>query len=66
MNDKQKEWIDNQPYEILLRKWRYAPVGDTMFQGDLGDYYAKVMSEKKAALDVSEQVSTSKRVGWDG
>lgn len=64
MTQEQKEWIDNASYEALLHKWRFAPIGDMTFQGEDGDYYAKVMFEKKDALDHTEQVAVSKRVGW--
>lgn len=44
-----REWIDNASYEELLRKWRFAPVGDPFFQGEMGQYYSKVMAEKRDA-----------------
>jgi len=62
MTDSERKWIDEADYEALLRRWRFAPVGDAMFQGDTGSYYAKVMSERRAT---SEHVSASKRIGWD-
>jgi len=63
MTPEQKKWIDEATYEDLLRKWRFAASGDPMFQGDAGDYYAKVMVEKKA-YDPAEAVAASKRIGW--
>ncbi len=60
---KTKEWIDNASYGELLSFWRYAPVGDPMFQGDNGKYYGKVMAEKKAALEPGEAVAISKGLG---
>ena len=60
-----KEWIDKASYRELLHRWRFAPIGDTTFHGELGKYYSKVMHEKKDALDHSEQVAVSKSVGWD-
>ena len=62
MTDKQKEWIDTASYEQLLSRWRFAPAGDLMFQGDTGDYYKKVMLEKKQSCD---HVQASKTVGWE-
>ena len=50
MTNDQKKWIDNASYTALLYKWRFAPSGDPMFQGDTGDYYAKVMAEKKKTV----------------
>ena len=57
-----KKWIDEASYEQLLSKWRFAPIGDPMFQGDTGDYYAKVMREKREHVD---HVQVSKNVGWE-
>ena len=62
MDPKAKQWIDNASYETLLSKWRFAPIGDPMFQGESGQYYAKVMNEKRARTD---HVAASKAVGWD-
>ena len=63
--DQMTKWIDNASYEELLRKWRFAAVGDLFFQGDVGAYYTKVMAEKKAQLD-DNGVSASKRIRWYG
>lgn len=57
-----RDTIDAMDYESMLRKWRFAPVGDAMFSGESGDYYRKVMLEKKVLCD---HVEVSKRVGWD-
>ena len=65
MTDEQKKWIDNSSYEGLLSKWRNAPIGDSMFHGDTGDYYSKVMREKKAEVGHAEHVRASKNIGWD-
>lgn len=62
MNAQQKKWIDNASYEQLLSHWRFAPIGDPMFQGDTGDYYKKVMGEK---MQKCNPVQASKNVGWD-
>ena len=64
MTDKEKEWIDNASYESLLSHWRFAPVGDPMFQGDTGKYYAKVMAERRDA-DPDKHVRSSKTIGWE-
>lgn len=61
MNDVQKQWIDDASYETLLRHWRLAPPGDIMFRGECGEYYAKVMAEKKDGL----AAETSKKIGWE-
>jgi len=59
-----KEWIDNASYEQLLSKWRSAPAGSPFFQGEVGDYYSKVMAKKKEAVGHAEAVRSSKSVGW--
>lgn len=65
MNESEmRAWIDNASYEQLLYKWRMALSGDPFFMGDIGDYYSKVMSEKKNALSHADQVATSKSIGW--
>lgn len=62
MNARMKQWIDAATYEDLLSKWRFASLGDPMFQGEIGDYYSKVMAEKRKTAD---HVQASKNVGWD-
>jgi hypothetical protein len=65
MTDEQRRWIDSASYESLLSRWRSAPVGDPMFQGDTGDYYARVMAEKRKQVGQAEHVRASKAIGWD-
>ena len=66
MTDEEKKLIDSMDYEALLRRWRYAKIGeDTLFRGETGTYFAKVMFEKKDKLSPGEQVAASKRVGWE-
>ena len=60
---RRKAWIDGADYDALLQCWRFAPVGSPLFQGEVGDYYRKVMAEKKKATPVSEQVRVSKALG---
>jgi hypothetical protein len=64
MKKEHKDWIDNASYQQLMSKWRTAPVGDPFFMDDTGEYYAKIMSEKRNMISSSEQVSISKNVGW--
>jgi hypothetical protein len=59
-----KAQIDSEDYESLLRRWRFAPAGSPMFQGEVGDYYSKVMFKKRDALPAGEQVRISKAAGW--
>ncbi len=64
MTTTQKAWIDGATYEELLRRWRMAPVGAPMFQGDTGDYYSKVIAEKRQAAGQEAHVAASKSIGW--
>ncbi len=64
MNETDKNWIDKASYVELLQKWRFAAIGDLMFQGETGNYYARVMEQKKLALCHDQQVLASKFVGW--
>ena len=63
-DEKLKKQIDEMDYESMLSLWRYANVGHPMFQGEIGDYYSKVMHEKSAKISDSERVAASKSVGW--
>jgi hypothetical protein len=63
-NEEWKLKIDAMSYETLLRHWRSAPVGHPMFAGEIGDYAAEAMRNKKAATSQADQVAASKRIGW--
>lgn len=63
MTEQQKLWIDTASHEQLLRRWRFMRVGDPFFQGDTGEYYVKVLAEKRAT-DPAGHVRASKRIGW--
>jgi len=59
-----KKWIDAASYEALLSRWRFAPAGDSIFQGETGKYYQKVMAEKKQQVGGAGHVAASKAIGW--
>ena len=63
MTEEQKKWIDDADYETLLRQWRFGKTGDPLFQGETGEYYKKVMAEKRDADPVGA-VAASKSIGW--
>lgn len=54
-----KTEIDAQSHYILLSRWRFAPVGDPMFQGESGEYWSKRMAEKRSE-DNAQAVADSK------
>lgn len=60
----EQDWIDNATYQTLLDRWRNAPAGDPMFQGDTGKYYSKVMATKRSAVGPDAAVAASKAIGW--
>ncbi len=65
VNKDLKAWIDNATYSQLLSKWRHTPLTEnTLFHGETGKYYSKVMNEKKKALTNEQQVQISKNIGW--
>ena len=57
-----KKWIDEASYTELLRKWRYAQIGELFFQGEMGKYYGKVLSQKRNEVGADEHVRTSKAI----
>ena len=63
--DEMKAWIDKSSYETLLHKWRFAPMEDPFFQGEIGTYFSEVMKRKRSETPHDEQVSASKRIGWE-
>ena len=64
LTEEMKKQIDTMDYEQLLRKWRFAPVGDPMFQGEVGKYSAIRLAELRAK-EPDGGAAASKRIGWD-
>jgi hypothetical protein len=62
MTNEQKKWIDEASYQQLLFRWRNAALGELIFQGEAGEYYSKVMAEKKARAN---HIQASKNIGWE-
>ena len=61
LTEEVKKQIDKMDYIDMLRRWRFAPCGDVMLQGESGGYYSIVMGEKKKTVD---HVKASKEIGW--
>jgi hypothetical protein len=60
-----KATIDAKSYTQLLSGWRFAPMGDTWFQGETGDYWEKRMAELRAQPGGdARHTSASKAIGW--
>jgi hypothetical protein len=58
-----KALIDKMSYRNMLWKQRFAPASE-MFSGETGDYFKKVMAEKKDALGADKAARVSEEVGW--
>lgn len=64
MLKEHRRFIEDSSYETLLRRWRFAKVGeDDIFQGTTGQYYSDIMFMKKDSHP--DPVGVSKKVGWD-
>jgi hypothetical protein len=59
MTEEQKKRIDSMSQFELCRVWRFAPVGESLLQGDTGDYFAKKLKEKGGMTP-----EISKQLGW--
>ena len=62
--EEQIIWIRDASYLELFRWWRNAPVGDSMFVGEVGDYYVLKMKERRNQVGDAEHVRISKLIGW--
>lgn len=59
---KRKEYIDGLSFKELLRAWRFSPIGDAWFEGEIGKYWSKRMAELRDKETNPAQVS--KELGW--
>ena len=64
MTQDMKRLIDDMDYEFMLNRWRNAPCGDPLFQGEAGNYFAEAMRRKRNEVGSAEHVKASKRIGW--
>lgn len=64
LTPENKDFIDSLSYEGLLRRWRFAPVGDQWFQGETGAYWGERMAKMRSA-EPDNGVAASKAIGWD-
>jgi zona occludens toxin (predicted ATPase) len=60
MTDEMKQRIDAMTREEMARQWRFAPMGDPMFQGETGDYFGQRFRELGGFSP-----AISKDIGWD-
>lgn len=59
IDPEMKKKIDSMSQYKLCRKWRFAPVGDPLLKGEVGDYFSKRLNEKGGFTP-----EISKRLGW--
>lgn len=58
IDPKIKMRIDAMSQEEPCRAWRFAPIGDPMFQDEAGDYFREKLKEKGGFTP-----SISKKIG---
>jgi hypothetical protein len=64
INENLKQKIDAMDYHSMLQLWRTSPLGNPLFEGDVGIYYAEVMKKKHNEIGQDEHVRISKIIGW--
>ena len=65
LNEATKKLIDDMPIREMLVKNRFSSISDPFFSGETGDYFLKVMSEKRKEIGDAAWTALSKSVGWD-
>jgi len=63
LTEEYKNQIDSMTYEQMLKKWRFASIGDPIFQGEIGEYFSKRMA--KLREQGADHVGISKLIGWN-
>lgn len=63
LTDELKIKIDSMSYTELLAKWRFAPIGDRLFQDESGAYFSDRMFALRDAKPEAA-VAASKSIGW--
>jgi len=59
-----KKEIDEMSYAEMLSRWRFSKVPEPIFQGEIGEYFSKIMFEKRQQLKPDEHAKISKEIGW--
>ena len=63
--EEMRKWIDEAPYEALLRRWRFEPSGSPWFQGETGKYYSEVLFRRREEIGPEKHTAASKTIGWE-
>ncbi len=58
-----KAQIDAKTHYELLDRWRFAPTGDPVFQGESGDYWGERMAELRSK-NPGQAVADSKALSF--
>jgi hypothetical protein len=64
MSKEIKEWIDTASYEQLLWQWRFAELGNDLFNSEheSSEYFAQSMQSKRKSD--ADHIAASKSIGW--
>jgi hypothetical protein len=65
LTEELKKKINSMSYEQLLRHNRFASAGDPMFVGEVGEYFIRVIAERRQIIGDAEHTATSKLIGWE-
>jgi len=65
MTEQDKAYIDGLTYIEMFRRWRFSTSGDSLFQGDTGEYFNQVMAVERERIGEAEHTRISKAIGWD-
>jgi hypothetical protein len=60
-----KQLIDDMSYEGMLESVRFAQIGEPLFCGEVGEYFAEVMNKKRKEIGDAGHTAASKKIGWD-
>ena len=64
MIDEQiKKQIDGMSYKSMLDLWRNALDSSPFFHDEVGDYYMKIMAQKRSDVGCEGHVEASKTIG---
>lgn len=64
VNEELVKFIDNATPEELLRRWRFSE-NDPIFQGELGEKYARTIRKVRTEMGDEAWAKLSKKVGWE-
>lgn len=56
--------VERMEYEEMVHKLRFAPIGDPMFLGTVGEAFGRRLRAFEDLLPHENKVAISKKVGW--